>query len=155
MSDYMIEMKIYSKFGGELEHSIKCRCVGTCSTEEYINALEDIITRTKIGKTWTRKPMESKVVPKTSREDRRPDRPVLKCYKCGRTSHLAKTFTKKTNINEAQVVEAVQYAEETEESDQYSAISEGTTEEYYPIEKITNFFEVIEVHNSLTQYSEN
>ncbi|MBW0505570.1 hypothetical protein O181_045285 [Austropuccinia psidii MF-1] len=99
--------------------------------------------------------MESKGVPKTSREDIRPEKPVLKCHKCGRTSHLANTCTKKANINEVKVIEEVQCAEETEESDQYSAISEGTTEEDYPIENITDFFEVIEVHTNLPQYSEN
>ncbi|MBW0558344.1 hypothetical protein O181_098059 [Austropuccinia psidii MF-1] len=91
MSDSMINMKISRKCGGELEHSIKFRCVEPCSTEDYINAMEDIITRTRVGKTWTRAPMESKVVSKTSREDKRPERPVLKCHRCGSTSYLANT----------------------------------------------------------------
>ncbi|MBW0573407.1 hypothetical protein O181_113122 [Austropuccinia psidii MF-1] len=51
MSDSMINMKILRKCGGELEHAIKCRCVESCSTEDYINDMEDIITRTIIGKT--------------------------------------------------------------------------------------------------------
>ncbi|MBW0573952.1 hypothetical protein O181_113667 [Austropuccinia psidii MF-1] len=54
MSDSMINMRILRKCGGELEHSIKCRFVEPCSTEDYINAMEDIITRKRIGKTWTR-----------------------------------------------------------------------------------------------------
>ncbi|MBW0554039.1 hypothetical protein O181_093754 [Austropuccinia psidii MF-1] len=61
MSDTMINMKILRKCGGELEHSIKRRCVEPCSTEDYINAMEDIITRKRIGKTWTKIPMESKM----------------------------------------------------------------------------------------------
>ncbi|MBW0571725.1 hypothetical protein O181_111440 [Austropuccinia psidii MF-1] len=72
MSYSMINIKILRKFGGELEHAIECICVEPCSTEDYINAMEDIITRTRIGKTWTRVPMESKMVSKTSREDKRP-----------------------------------------------------------------------------------
>ncbi|MBW0572438.1 hypothetical protein O181_112153 [Austropuccinia psidii MF-1] len=99
MSDSMINMKILRKFGGELGHAIKCRCVEPCSTEDYINAIVDIITRTRIGKTWTRVPMESKMVSKTSRVDKRPEIPVLKCHSCGSTSHLANTWTKKTKIN--------------------------------------------------------
>ncbi|MBW0547103.1 hypothetical protein O181_086818 [Austropuccinia psidii MF-1] len=99
MSDSMINMKILSKCGGELEHAIKCRCVETCSLEDYINSIEDIITRTRIGKTWTRAPIESKMVPKISRDEKRPEKPVLKCHKCGSTSHLANTCTKKTKIN--------------------------------------------------------
>ncbi|MBW0535639.1 hypothetical protein O181_075354 [Austropuccinia psidii MF-1] len=51
ISDSMINMKILRKCGGELEHAIKYRCLEPCSTEEYINAIEDIITRTRIGRT--------------------------------------------------------------------------------------------------------
>ncbi|MBW0549746.1 hypothetical protein O181_089461 [Austropuccinia psidii MF-1] len=108
MSDSMINMKILRKFGGELEHAIKFRCVESCSTEAYINAMEDIITRTRIGKTCIRVPMESKMVSKTSREYKRPERPVFECHKCGSTSNLAKNCTKKTNINEVQAIEKVQ-----------------------------------------------
>ncbi|MBW0463852.1 hypothetical protein O181_003567 [Austropuccinia psidii MF-1] len=130
MSDSMINMKILRKCGLELEHAIKCRCVEPCSTEDYINAMEDIITRRRVGKTWTR------------------------CHKCGSTSHLANTCTKKTKLNEAQVIEEVQCTEEKEESDLDSAVSEDTTVEDYPIEKITAFFEFTEVHTHVPQYSE-
>ncbi|MBW0580092.1 hypothetical protein O181_119807 [Austropuccinia psidii MF-1] len=47
MSDTIINMKI-KKSGGELEHAIKCKCEEPCSIEDYINEMEDIITRTKI-----------------------------------------------------------------------------------------------------------
>ncbi|MBW0578235.1 hypothetical protein O181_117950 [Austropuccinia psidii MF-1] len=137
MSDTMINMKILRKCGGELEDSIKSRCVEPCSREDYINAMEDIITRTRIGKTCTEIPMESKVVPEIPIEDKRPERPVLKCHKCGSTSNLANTCTKKTKINEVQVIEEVHCTEEKEKSDQDSAISEDTPVEDYPIENIT------------------
>ncbi|MBW0529703.1 hypothetical protein O181_069418 [Austropuccinia psidii MF-1] len=45
-------MKILKKCGGELEPAPRSRCIEPCSTEEYIKALEDIVTRTKIGRTW-------------------------------------------------------------------------------------------------------
>ncbi|MBW0568686.1 hypothetical protein O181_108401 [Austropuccinia psidii MF-1] len=154
MSDTMINMKILWKCGGELEHAIKCRCAEPCSTEDYINAMEDIINRTRIGKTWTKIPMESKMIPNISREDRRPEKPVLKCHKCGSTSHLANTCTKNTKINEAQVIEEVQCTVERGESDLDSTVSEDTPVEDYPIENITAFFEVTEVHTHLPQYSE-
>ncbi|MBW0561456.1 hypothetical protein O181_101171 [Austropuccinia psidii MF-1] len=96
MSDTIINMKILRKCGGELEHAIKSRCVEPCSTEDYINAMEDIITRTRISESWTKLPMESKMVSKIPREDRRPEKPVLKCNKCESTSNLANTCTKKT-----------------------------------------------------------
>ncbi|MBW0519115.1 hypothetical protein O181_058830 [Austropuccinia psidii MF-1] len=154
MSDSMINMKILRRCGGELEHSMKCRCVEPCSTQDYINAMADIITSTRIGKTWTRVPMESKMVSKTSREDTRPERPVLKCHKGGITLHLANTCTKKTKIDEGQVIEEAQCTEEEEESDLDSAVSEDTPGEDYPIEHITAFFEFTEVHTHLPQYSE-
>ncbi|MBW0559960.1 hypothetical protein O181_099675 [Austropuccinia psidii MF-1] len=78
MSETMINMTILRKREGELEHAIKCRCIETCSTEDYINEMEYIINQTRIGKTWTEIPIESKMVPKISREDRKPERPVLK-----------------------------------------------------------------------------
>ncbi|MBW0488910.1 hypothetical protein O181_028625 [Austropuccinia psidii MF-1] len=99
MSDSMINMKILRKCGGELEHAIKSRCVELCSTENYINAVEDIITRKIIGKIWTRVPIESKRVSKTFREDKRPERPFLKCHEFGRTSNLASTCNEKTKIH--------------------------------------------------------
>ncbi|MBW0574800.1 hypothetical protein O181_114515 [Austropuccinia psidii MF-1] len=99
MSDSMINMKILRICGGEIEHTIKCRCEGPFSSEDYIDSMEDIITRTRIGKTWTRNSIESKMVLTISREDKRPERPILKCHRCGSTSHLANTCTKKTKIN--------------------------------------------------------
>ncbi|MBW0468759.1 hypothetical protein O181_008474 [Austropuccinia psidii MF-1] len=98
--------------------------------------------------------MESKMVSKTSSEDKSLERPVLKCHKCGSTSHLANTCTKKTKINEVQVTEEVQCTEDKEESDLDSEVSEDTRVEDYPIEIITAFFEVTEVHTHLPQCSE-
>ncbi|MBW0518080.1 hypothetical protein O181_057795 [Austropuccinia psidii MF-1] len=115
--------------------------------------MEDITTRTRIGKTWIRVPMESRMVPKTYREDKRPERHVWKCHKSGRTSHLENTCTKKTKINSVQVIEEVQFTEEKGESDLDSAVSEDTPVGYYPIENITAFFEVTEVHNHFPQFS--
>ncbi|MBW0592837.1 hypothetical protein O181_132552 [Austropuccinia psidii MF-1] len=94
------------------------------------------------------------MVPKIPREDKRPERPVFKCHKCGSTSHSANTCTKRTKINEVQVIEEFHCTEEKEESDQDSAISEDTPVEDYPIENITTFFEATEVHTHLPQYSE-
>ncbi|MBW0552063.1 hypothetical protein O181_091778 [Austropuccinia psidii MF-1] len=84
--------------------------------------MEDIITRTRIGKTWIRVRMESKMVSKTSKEDKRPDRPVLKLHKCERNLNLANTCNKKTKINEVQVIEEAQCTEEKEESDLNSEV---------------------------------
>ncbi|MBW0548775.1 hypothetical protein O181_088490 [Austropuccinia psidii MF-1] len=133
MSNSMINMKILRKCGGGLEHGIKCRCVEPCSTEDYISSMKDIITRKRIGKTWTRVPMESKMVFKTSKEDKWPERAFLECNKCGSTSHLAKPCTKKTKINEVKIIKEVQCTEEKEESDLDSAVSEDIPVEDYLI----------------------
>ncbi|MBW0504604.1 hypothetical protein O181_044319 [Austropuccinia psidii MF-1] len=109
MSDSMINMKILIKCGGELENDIKCRFLEPFLTEEYINAIEDIMTRTRMGKTRTINPVEFKMIPKISREDKKP---VLKCHKCGSTSHLANNFIKETKINEVQVTNEVKCSEE-------------------------------------------
>ncbi|MBW0540792.1 hypothetical protein O181_080507 [Austropuccinia psidii MF-1] len=98
--------------------------------------------------------MESKMVPKISREDRRLEKPVLKCHKCGSTSHLVNTCIKKTKINEVKFIEEVQCTEKKEESDLDSAVSEDNPVEDYPIENMTAFIEVTEVHTHLPQYSE-
>ncbi|MBW0521038.1 hypothetical protein O181_060753 [Austropuccinia psidii MF-1] len=154
ISDSKINMKILRKCEGELEHAIKYICVEPCSTEDYINSMEDIITKTRIGKTWTTIPMESKMVSKTSREDKSPEGPVLNFNQCGSTSNLSSTCTKKTKAKEYQVIEEVQCTEEKAESDLDSAFSEDTPVEDYPIENIPAFFEVTEVHTQLPQYSE-
>ncbi|MBW0527067.1 hypothetical protein O181_066782 [Austropuccinia psidii MF-1] len=98
--------------------------------------------------------MESKMVLTISIEDRKPEKTVLKCHKCGSTSHLANICAKKTKITKVQVIEEVQCTEEKEESDLDSAISEDTPGEDYPIENITAFFEVTEGHTHLPQHSE-
>ncbi|MBW0479661.1 hypothetical protein O181_019376 [Austropuccinia psidii MF-1] len=72
ISDSIINMKILRKCGGELKHSIKCRSIEPCSSEDYINSMEDIITRTRMGKTWIKNPMEPKIIPKNSKEDKKP-----------------------------------------------------------------------------------
>ncbi|MBW0533244.1 hypothetical protein O181_072959 [Austropuccinia psidii MF-1] len=98
--------------------------------------------------------MESKMVPKISREGRRPEKCFLKCHKCVTTSHLANTCTKKIKINEVQLIEEAHCTEEKEESDLNYEVSEDTPVEDYPNENITAFFEVTEVHTHLPQYSE-
>ena len=67
---------------------------------------------------------------------------------------FSKHLHQKTKINEVQVIEQIQCTEEKEESDQDSAVSEDTPVEDYPIENISAFFEVTEVHTHLPQYSE-
>ncbi|MBW0516702.1 hypothetical protein O181_056417 [Austropuccinia psidii MF-1] len=87
----MVHMKILKKCGGELEHAVKSRCIEPCSTEEYINELEEIGTRTKIGRTWKKLDIKSPNKPfikkHKSRETFKPNtsnsNEQRKCHKCG------------------------------------------------------------------------
>ncbi|MBW0500204.1 hypothetical protein O181_039919 [Austropuccinia psidii MF-1] len=102
----MVHIKILEKCGGELEHSLRSSCIEPCSTEEYINALEDIVTRTKIGRNskknirGSNKPFIKKdkpgepFKPNTSNSDWQ-----RKCHKCGGIRHLANNCLKKSKIN--------------------------------------------------------
>ncbi|MBW0518108.1 hypothetical protein O181_057823 [Austropuccinia psidii MF-1] len=101
-------MKILNKCGGELEHSLRSRCIDPCSTEEYINTLEDIVTRTKIGSNWkklviksTNKPFIKKYKPReTLKPNTSNNNEQRKCHKCGGIGHLANNCLQKAKINE-------------------------------------------------------
>ncbi|MBW0556470.1 hypothetical protein O181_096185 [Austropuccinia psidii MF-1] len=104
MSETMLHKRILRKCGGDLEHAIRSRCIEPCSTEDYINAMEDITTRTKIGRNWYKPPMDNrasgKMIPKANKPHHKAP---LKFHKCGSTSHLANTSPKKTRINEIEI----------------------------------------------------
>ncbi|MBW0554020.1 hypothetical protein O181_093735 [Austropuccinia psidii MF-1] len=83
MSETMVHKRILRKCGGGLEHAIKSRCIDPCSTEYYINAIEDITTRTKIGTNWFKPPMDNKTsgkpIPKPNKQH---DKAPFKFNKC-------------------------------------------------------------------------
>ncbi|MBW0577064.1 hypothetical protein O181_116779 [Austropuccinia psidii MF-1] len=126
----MVHMIRLEKCGGELENSMRSRCIEPCSTEEYINALEDTVTRTKIGRTWKKLDIRSSNKPfikkEKSKEAFKPNtsnnNEQRKCHKCGGIGHLANNFLKKEKINE--IVETQDHNKKEEESD-----SEKDTEE--------------------------
>ncbi|MBW0549558.1 hypothetical protein O181_089273 [Austropuccinia psidii MF-1] len=59
MSETMVHKRILRKCGGDLEHSIRRRCIKPFSTEDYINFMEDITTRTEIGRNWYKPPTDN------------------------------------------------------------------------------------------------
>ncbi|MBW0519464.1 hypothetical protein O181_059179 [Austropuccinia psidii MF-1] len=100
MSETMVHKRILRKCDGDLEHSITRRCIEPCSTEDYINAMEDITTRTKIVRNWYKPPIDNKTSGKPIPKPNKPHyKAPLKCHKCGSTSNLANTCPKKTRIN--------------------------------------------------------
>ncbi|MBW0472247.1 hypothetical protein O181_011962 [Austropuccinia psidii MF-1] len=60
ISETMVHKRILMKCGDDLEHAIRNRCIEPCSTEYYINAMEDITSRTKIGKNLYKPPIDNK-----------------------------------------------------------------------------------------------
>ncbi|MBW0535674.1 hypothetical protein O181_075389 [Austropuccinia psidii MF-1] len=119
----MVHMKILKKCGGEVEHASRGRCIEPCSTEEYINALEDIVTRTQIGRNW--KKLEIKSSNKPFIKKYKPTEPFkpntsnsneeIKCKKCEGIGHLANNCLKKAKNNE--IVETKDHNDKEEESD--------------------------------------
>ncbi|MBW0505815.1 hypothetical protein O181_045530 [Austropuccinia psidii MF-1] len=96
-------MKILKKFGGEPENSLRSRCIEPFSTGMYINALEDIVERTKIGRTW--KKLDIKIPNKPFIKKYKPKEPFKpntlktndkrKCHRCGGIRHSANNCLKK------------------------------------------------------------
>ncbi|MBW0577331.1 hypothetical protein O181_117046 [Austropuccinia psidii MF-1] len=104
MSETMVHKRILRRCGGDLEHSIRRRCIEPFSTEDYINFMEDITTRTKIGRNWYKPPTDNMTSGKPiAKPNESHDKAPLKSHKCGSTSHLANTFPKKTRINEIEI----------------------------------------------------
>ncbi|MBW0551194.1 hypothetical protein O181_090909 [Austropuccinia psidii MF-1] len=114
--------------------------------------MEDITTRTKIGRNWYKPQMDNKTSRKPIPKPNKPqDKASLKCHKCGSTSHLANTCPKKTRINEIEIEQ-----DDTKEKNDvpvHESDSEPSEEEKFPdelsVENINVSFEVTEVHTHL------
>ncbi|MBW0513935.1 hypothetical protein O181_053650 [Austropuccinia psidii MF-1] len=157
MYEAMVHKRILRKCGGDLEDAIRSRHIDPCSTEDYINAMEDITTRTKISRNWFKPPMDSKTSGKPIARPKKPqEKAPLKCHKCGSTSHLANTCPKKTRINEIEV--AKDDTKEKNDVPLHESYSEPAEEEELPdelgIENINVHFEVTKSHTHLPQYSD-
>ncbi|MBW0473402.1 hypothetical protein O181_013117 [Austropuccinia psidii MF-1] len=158
MSETIVHKRILRKCGGDLQHAMRSRCIEPCSTEDYINAMEDITTRTKIGRNRYKPPIDNKTTGKPISKTNKPqDSAPLKCHKFGSTSHLANTFPKKTRINEIEI-ERVVDTKETNDVPPQESYSEASEEEKVSDERNIGdrnaSFEVTEVCNHLPQYSD-
>ncbi|MBW0549629.1 hypothetical protein O181_089344 [Austropuccinia psidii MF-1] len=132
MSETMLHKRISRKCGGDFEHAIRSRCIEPFTTEDYINSMEDVTTRTKTGRNWYKPPMDNKTSGEPIPEPNKPhDKAPFKCHKSGRTYHLANTCPKKTRINEIEIDKV----EETKEKNNLSlhvSDSEPSEEEVVP-----------------------
>ncbi|MBW0558671.1 hypothetical protein O181_098386 [Austropuccinia psidii MF-1] len=147
----MVHMKILKKYGGEVEHALRRRCVEPCFTEEYINVLEDIVTRIKIGRTWKEldiespnKPFIKKYKPKEAfKPNTSSSNEQIKCHKCGVIGHLANNCFKKAKINE--VVETEDHNDKEEESDSEKDTEESETYESAEINIVNSQFNNVDL----------
>ncbi|MBW0572485.1 hypothetical protein O181_112200 [Austropuccinia psidii MF-1] len=133
MSEKLLHKRILIKCGGDLEHAVRSRCIDPCSIEDYINAMEDITTGTKIGRNWYKPPMDNKTSGKPIPKPNKPqEKALLKCGKCGSTSHLANTCPKNTKINEIEIEK--DDSKETNDVPVHESDSEPSEEEELPDE---------------------
>ncbi|MBW0526270.1 hypothetical protein O181_065985 [Austropuccinia psidii MF-1] len=109
------------------------RFIEPCSTEEYINAVEDRVTRTKLGRKWIKMDLSSPNKPFIKKnKPREPFKPNTsntteqrKCHKCGGIGHLANNCLVKAKINET--VETKDHNNKEGESDSEKEAEESET----------------------------
>ncbi|MBW0493684.1 hypothetical protein O181_033399 [Austropuccinia psidii MF-1] len=160
----MVHIKILNKCGGELEHDLRSRFIEPCSTEEYINAIEDIVTRRKIGKNCNKldikspnKPFINKDKPReTFKPNTFNSNEQRKGHKCGGIGHLANNCLQKAKINEIVETEDQNDKEEESDSEKYTGESETSeSDEINIINAQTNniyeIYEVLDVNSNLPQ----
>ncbi|MBW0475922.1 hypothetical protein O181_015637 [Austropuccinia psidii MF-1] len=153
MSETMVHKRILRKCGGDLEHAIRSRCIEPCSKEDYINATD----QKKTGRNWYIPPIENKTSGKPISTPNKPQyRALLKCHKCGRTSHFANNFPKRKRINQIEI-EKAEDRKETVDVSSYERDCYHSDKEEFPdelnIEIINVSFEVTDVHTHLQKYS--
>ncbi|MBW0492108.1 hypothetical protein O181_031823 [Austropuccinia psidii MF-1] len=155
VSETIIHKMILRRCGGDLEHAIRSRCIEPFSTEDYINSVEDITTRTKIGRNWYKPPMDNKTSGKPIPKPNKPqEKDPFKCHKCGIKSHLEKPCPKNTRINEIKI-DKIEDTKETNDVFLHDSDSEPSEEEEVPdeldIQNSNVSFEVTELHTHLPQ----
>ncbi|MBW0578313.1 hypothetical protein O181_118028 [Austropuccinia psidii MF-1] len=130
----MLHMKILKQCGGELGHALRSRCIEPCSTEEYINALEDIVTRAKIGRNWKKLDIKSPNKPFIKKDKLKEafnpntsnNNEQRKCHKCRGIGHLANSCLKEAKINEIVETENHNHKEEKFDSEKKTEESESS-----------------------------
>ncbi|MBW0498944.1 hypothetical protein O181_038659 [Austropuccinia psidii MF-1] len=139
MSETMVHKRTLRKCGGDLENAIRSRFIEPSSTEDYINAMEEITSTTKIGRNWYQTPIDNKTSGKPILKPNKPqDRAPLKCHKW-------RKIKKEDATKEANYLSL-------HESD--SEPSEEELTDKLSIENINFSFEVTEVNTHLPQYSD-
>ncbi|MBW0557072.1 hypothetical protein O181_096787 [Austropuccinia psidii MF-1] len=139
-------------------------CIEPCSTEEYIKALEDIVTRTKDGTTWKKLDIKSPNKPfikkdklrETLKPNTSNNNEQRKCHKCGGIGHLANNSLKKAIVNE--IVETEDHNDKEKETVSEKDTEQSETSEIdeinivnAQIDNIDLIYEVLDVNSNLPQ----
>ncbi|MBW0570577.1 hypothetical protein O181_110292 [Austropuccinia psidii MF-1] len=113
MAEFMIHRKILRQCGGDLEHNVKSRTTEQSSSEDIIDILEEVTTRTRIGssrvnlKTRFNAPWKDSVGKNPKENSKnvkyRSSDIIRKCHIFQRTTHLANTCPKRGKINEIDI----------------------------------------------------
>ncbi|MBW0511421.1 hypothetical protein O181_051136 [Austropuccinia psidii MF-1] len=113
MSEFKIHRKLLRQCGGDLEHVVKSRTTEKSSSEDIINILEEVTTRTRIGssrvnlKTMFNTPWKDSVYknPKENSNNMKYKAAdiIRKCHICQSTTHLANACPRKGKINEIDI----------------------------------------------------
>ncbi|MBW0488582.1 hypothetical protein O181_028297 [Austropuccinia psidii MF-1] len=157
-------MKILEKCEGELENALRSSCIEPCSTEEYINSLKDIVTRTKIGSKLKKldikipnKPLIKKDKSRATLKTNIPNTEEKRKFNkyCG-IRHLADNCPKKAKINE--ILETEDHNDKEDEFDSEKDTKESETFEIYginivkaEIDNIDLIYEVLDSNSNLPQ----
>ncbi|MBW0518667.1 hypothetical protein O181_058382 [Austropuccinia psidii MF-1] len=132
MSEFMIHRKFLRQCGGDLEQAVKSRTTEKSSSEDIINPLEEVTSRTRIVsrrvnlKTRFNRPWNSskdKNTKENSNNMKYKSADVFrKCHICQRTTHLANARPRKGRINEIEIEKEpdVEKEDDVENSDDKS-----------------------------------
>ncbi|MBW0482774.1 hypothetical protein O181_022489 [Austropuccinia psidii MF-1] len=161
MSEFMIGRKAQRQCGGDLEHAVKSRTTEQSSAEDYINILEEVTTRTRIGSSrvnlktnfdipWKysvdKNPKENSNYIKYKSAD-----VMIKFHICQSITHSANKFPKKGKIKEIDIEKEPDVendeVNEDDSDDKSSIFSESSKD----IENINASFDIMESYSHLPQ----
>ncbi|MBW0522181.1 hypothetical protein O181_061896 [Austropuccinia psidii MF-1] len=122
MSEQLVHNRILRKYGSDIEYEIKLIWTEKQCTEDYSRKIESITTRTMIAKKCHENSQEwrNTVRPISKESTKEMEKKLLKCNKCGRTSYLASSCTKR-RLNEIQSTAKEEILEEEQKYFEYSS----------------------------------
>ncbi|MBW0491140.1 hypothetical protein O181_030855 [Austropuccinia psidii MF-1] len=103
-SELLIHQIILRECGGELEKAIKCRVMEQYELYDYVNVLEEMLSKTKAGKYRKAPTFHIPLKPRNktfyNTKDFKAGSESVNFHICSRETRLSKTFHKKDRMNE-------------------------------------------------------